>query len=75
MNGVYIMMPVKCIGKMCKNCPNLKVDSSVTEYTAAEELGWRTGHEVDLKCRGVDRCLRIAEMMEEANEKSSGQDP
>ena len=67
-HGQYIMMPIKCVGKFCKNCPNLKVDSSVTEYTGNGEV---IGTEVDLKCRSLHRCLRIKKMMEEDNDNNT----
>ena len=60
-NGTYVMMPVMCIGKMCKNCPNLNVDTSVSELFANGES---VGCETELKCRGLQRCLKLQAMME-----------
>ena len=66
-HGIYIMMPVKCIGKMCQNCPNLKVDSKVSEYygNTETETNVMIGSEVNLYCRSINRCLRIYNMMED----------
>ena len=65
-NPIYVMMPVKCIGKLCKNCPNLNIDTDVSELFADGES---VGYELDLRCRGVNRCLRIRQMMEDNNDE------
>ena len=69
-NPIYVMMPVLCIGKVCKNCPNLKVDTEVSELASASD-NWETRYETNLRCRGVNRCMRIKQMMEEHNEIST----
>ena len=66
MGGVWVMMPVRSIGKICKNCPNLNIDNNVTELFGGGE---RVGTECDLYCRGVRRCSRIKEMVEKDIEK------
>lgn len=71
-HGIYVMMPVKCIGKMCKNCPNLHVDTSVLEITTSDVNDWEKYYETDLHCRGLNRCLRIYNMMEDDYQKYGG---
>ena len=68
MNKQYVMMPVKCMGKMCANCPNLHIDTTVHQLFADGES---VGYQTDLKCRGVERCERISRMMEEEYDKRS----
>ncbi len=63
-NPIYVMMPVKCIGKICKDCPNLNIDTDVSEIYANGDKHYET----DLRCRGVSRCLRIYNMMEEKHD-------
>ena len=60
------MMAVRCIGKGCKNCPELDIETISFDYSNLEE---RERYEVDLKCRHVSRCERIREMMEKEGEK------
>jgi len=66
MDGVWVMMPVRCIGKICKECPNLNIDNNTTSMYAD---GAYVGNENDLYCRGVKRCSRIKEMVEKDIEK------
>ena len=69
-NGIYVCMPVKCIGKICKNCPNLHIDTSVFNDIESGDF------EIDLKCRGLNRCLRIYNMIEkEKDHDRSHQEP
>ena len=70
-HGIYVSMPVKCIGKMCKECPNLHVDTSVSETISAKD-DFEKHYETDLRCRGLNRCLRIYNMMEDDYEKYGG---
>ena len=65
-DGTYIMMSVRCIGNVCKNCRNLSVDSDVKELYGDGEL---VSTEVELHCRGVSRCMRIKKMIESDIEK------
>ena len=60
--GVYVMMPVKCLGKLCKSCPYLKIDTQVSELFANGECA---GYETNLQCRSIGRCLKIHRMVEE----------
>lgn len=65
-DGIYVMMPVRCIGKICKDCPNLNIDNNTSDTFAGGEY---VGTENDLYCRGVKRCSRIKEMVESNIEK------
>ena len=47
--GIYVMMPVKCIGKMCADCPYLSVETYMNL----------------LYCRGLERCLKIKKLMDD----------
>lgn len=64
-HGIYVSMAVKCIGKMCESCPNLHVDTSVSELTSADADGFEKHYETYLQCRGLQRCLRLYNMMED----------
>lgn len=68
MNKQYVMMPVMCMGKLCNNCPNLHIDTTVHQLFAD---GGSVGYQIDLKCRSVERCDRIRQMMEEENDERS----
>ena len=69
-NPIYVMMPVLCVGKLCKNCPNLNIDTDVSQLSSASD-DWHTTYETSLRCRGVTRCMRIKQMMEEEHETST----
>lgn len=64
-NPIYVMMPVLCVGKMCKNCPNIKVDTDLSEFVVNNDRTF----EANLRCRSVNKCLRIKQMMEEYYDK------
>lgn len=61
LNPVYVMMPVKCIGKMCRNCEYLRIDTDVEISDDNENIQT----EIDLICRNADMCLRLQQMMNE----------
>ena len=60
-DGVFVMMPVRCIGDICKNCPNLNIDNDVQQIYGNGEI---VATECNLYCRGVRRCTRIKEMID-----------
>ena len=67
-NPIYVMMPVLCVGKMCTDCPHIVIGVEVEEYS--------TGcSETFLKCKNVNKCIRIKQMMEEDHDKRTGQNP
>jgi len=68
----YVMMPVMCIGKICKDCPNLHIDTSVSEMRPGFD---EPIYETDLRCRGLSRCMRLYKMMEEEHDKLTRQSP
>ena len=65
-DGIYVMMPVRCIGKICRDCPNLNIDNDVQELYGSGELVQTV---CNLYCRGVKRCTRIKEMVEKSNDE------
>lgn len=64
-HGIYVNMAVKCIGKMCANCPNLRVNTDVSELISASADSFEKHYETDLQCENLQRCLRIYNMMED----------
>lgn len=58
--GIYVNMPVMCLGKECDRCPDMDV---VTEKTAMY-LNDEPIYNISLKCSGLDRCLKISKMLE-----------
>ena len=61
-NGIYVMMPVKCIGKACAECPYLYVDTNqLTNYDNGN-----VAYSVHLRCRGLNRCLRIQQVLSDS---------
>ena len=59
-NGIYVNMPVLCLGKECDKCPDLDVNAEKTCLCMNEEELW----DIRLECRKLKRCLRIKEMLE-----------
>ena len=58
-NGIYVMMPVKCIGKACAECPYLYVNTDqLTNYDNGN-----VAYSVLLRCRSLDKCLRIQQVL------------
>lgn len=67
-HGIYVAMSVKCIGKLCQNCPNLEVDTSIFEtYVDGVPV-----YETDLQCKNLHRCLQLYNMMEDDYKKYGG---
>lgn len=64
-HGIYVNMAVKCIGKMCKDCPNLQVDTDVSELISASADCFEKHYETNLQCKNLQRCLLLYNMMED----------
>ena len=69
-NPIYVMMPVKCFGKMCEKCPNLQLSVSVSQFSSGSD-DWETKYETDIQCINTNRCLLISQMMEDEYDKCS----
>lgn len=63
--GIYVNMAVKCIGKLCKDCPNLEVDTSIFETM----VNGASIYEADLQCKNLPKCLLLYNMMEDDYKK------
>lgn len=72
-NPIYVMMPVLCVGKMCSNCPHIVVKTDVV--TSHNPLTREWTDSANLVCGNVNKCMKIKQLMEEYNDKRTGQNP
>ena len=62
MEGQFVMMPVRCMGKICRYCKWLKIDTEVMDLTDSDG---KDSYEINLRCRSVGRCAMIRETLEQ----------
>jgi len=60
--AVWVMMPVRCLGKMCSDCEYLRID---TEVGLEKDAKGRYKSYTNLRCHNVDKCMKLKQMMEE----------